>query len=117
MKEAKDPVFKLKRRIQSLISRRITKKGYNKTSRTCEILGLDYESFKLYIESQFEPWMNWDNYGKYKKDTYNYGWDIDHIIPTSVAKTEEEVIKLNHHTNLRPLCSKINRDIKKDNYL
>jgi len=29
--------------------------------------------------------------------------------------TEEDVIKLNHYTNLQPLCSKINRDIKRGN--
>ena len=27
--------------------------------------------------------------------------------------THEELIKLNHHTNFQPLCSHINRDIKK----
>ena len=59
--------------------------------------------------------MNWDNYGLYngKKD---YGWDIDHIIPLSKAKIEDDVIKLNHYTNLQPLCSYINRIVKKDNY-
>ena len=46
----------------------------------------------------------------------NYGWDIDHIIPTHIAKTEEELIGLNHYTNLQPLCSHINRNIKKGNY-
>ena len=58
--------------------------------------------------------MNFDNYGKYNGE-FNFGWDIDHIIPTSSAKTEEEIIKLNHYTNLKPLCSKINRDIKRNN--
>jgi len=43
----------------------------------------------------------------------NFGWDIDHITPVSSAKTEEDIIKLNHFTNLKPLCSYINRDIKK----
>ena len=57
--------------------------------------------------------MTWDNYGKYNGE-FNCGWDIDHIIPTMVAKTEEDLIKLNHYTNMQPLCSKINRDIKKD---
>lgn len=37
-----------------------------------------------------------------------------HIIPISSATNEEELIKLNHYTNLQPLCSKVNRDIKKD---
>jgi len=45
--------------------------------------------------------MNFDNYGKYNGE-FNFGWDIDHIIPTSSAKTEEEIIKLNHYTNLKP---------------
>jgi hypothetical protein len=57
--------------------------------------------------------MTWDNYGRYNGD-FNYGWDLDHIIPVSIGVTKEEIIELNHYTNLQPLCSKINRDIKKD---
>jgi len=76
-------------------------------------LGCSFEEFKLYLESKFEKWMNWDNYGKYNGEI-NYGWDIDHIIPLSSAKIEEEIYKLSHYTNLQPLCSKFNRDIKKD---
>jgi len=57
--------------------------------------------------------MNWDNRGLYN-GTPDYGWDIDHIIPQSSAITIEDVIQLNHYTNLQPLCSYINRDIKKD---
>lgn len=45
--------------------------------------------------------MNWDNRGL-------YGWHIDHIIPLSSAKTEEEVYKLCHYTNLQPLWAKEN---------
>jgi len=41
-------------------------------------------------------------------------WDIDHIIPLSAAETEEDIIRLNHHKNLQPLCSKVNRYIKRD---
>jgi hypothetical protein len=58
--------------------------------------------------------MTWENKGLYNGEL-NYGWDVDHIIPLSSVETEEEIIKLNHYTNLQPLCSKVNRDIKKDN--
>jgi hypothetical protein len=57
--------------------------------------------------------MGWSNHGLYNGD-FNYGWDIDHIVPVSSAKTEEDVIKLNHYTNLRPLCSFVNRVIKRE---
>lgn len=51
--------------------------------------------------------------GRYNGD-FNYGWDLDHIILVSTGVTKEEIIELNNYTNLQPLCSKINRDIKKD---
>jgi hypothetical protein len=72
-----------------------------------------YEYFIIHIERQFESWMTWDNYGKYNGE-FRYGWDIDHIIPISSVKNKEEIININHYTNLQPLCSKINREIKKD---
>ena len=59
--------------------------------------------------------MNWDNYGNVCEILeYNCSWDLDHIIPISSAKTEEEVYTLNHWSNFQPLCSKINRTDKKD---
>lgn len=108
-----DHLFKLKTNISKRINKALTTNGYTKRSRTHEILGCAFAEFKTHIESKWEPWMSWDNYGLYNGEL-NYGWDIDHIVPVSSAKTEEELIKLNHYTNLRPLCSKINRDIKRD---
>lgn len=108
-----DFIYKIKISIRNLIRDKIRKNGFTKKSKTNEILGCSYIDFKLYIESKFESWMSWENYGKYNGEL-NYGWDIDHIIPTSIARSEEEIIKLNHFTNLQPLCSKINRDIKRD---
>jgi hypothetical protein len=35
----------------------------------------------------------------------------------SSAKNEDDIIKLNHYTNLQHLFSKFNRDIKKDKIL
>jgi hypothetical protein len=88
-------------------------KGYKKSLKTIEILGCSFDELKIYLESKFEDWMTWENKGLYDGE-FNYGWDIDHIIPLSSAQTEEDVIKLNHFTNLQPLCSKVNRDIKKN---
>lgn len=108
-----DPLFKLTLTIRSLISKSLSTKGYTKNSKVFDILGCSYDEFKTYLESLFEEWMTWDNYGKYEKDKFNVGWDIDHVIPLAESKTEEEIIKLNHYTNLQPLCSKTNRDVKK----
>lgn len=114
-KKQEDSVYNIKCSMRSYISTVLKSKGYKKSSKTIEILGCSFEEFKLYLESKFEHWMTWENKGLYNGEL-NYGWDIDHIIPISSATTEEEIIKLNHYTNLQPLCSKVNRDIKKDNY-
>ena len=109
-----DPLFRLITNVRNLIYNSFYYNGYSKNSKTEELLGCSFEELKDYLESKFEPWMNWDNRGFYSGE-FNYGWDIDHVIPLSSVNTEDEIIKLNHYTNLQPLCSKINRDIKKDN--
>lgn len=107
-----DICFKLKEKLRQIISESLRKQNYTKKSRTYEILGCTYEQFKLHLESQFESWMNWDNYGKYNGEL-NHGWDIDHIKPLASSTCENDIIRLNHYTNLRPLCSYVNRYIKK----
>jgi hypothetical protein len=108
-----DPMFKLITNIRNLIYNSFYYNGYSKESKTENILDCSYEELKNYLESKFENWMTWENKGLYNGE-FNYGWDIDHIIPVSSVRTEEELIKLNHYTNLQPLCSKLNRDIKKN---
>ena len=108
-----DNLFKLKNKIRLSIIKSFKQNKMLKVSKTSEILGCSYEEFKKHIESKFESWMNWNNHGLYSGEL-NYGWDIDHIIPLDSAITEEDVIKLNHYTNLQPLCSYINRVIKKN---
>lgn len=107
-----DPIFKFKMNVRRRLLEFISEKGFKKRLKTETILGCSFKEFELYIESKFESWMTWENRGLYNGE-FNYGWDIDHIIPLSTAITEEDVIRLNHHTNLQPLCSKINRDIKR----
>lgn len=80
----------------------------SKSKKTMQIIGCSKEELKLRIESLFEGWMTWDNYG------YGEGkWVIDHIIPLSSAKNLEELYSLCHYTNLQPLCWYEN--IKKSN--
>lgn len=63
--------------------------------------------------------MNWENYGNPKDGKYelNKTWDLDHIIPICSAKTNEDIIRLNHYTNFQPLCSYVNRYIKRHRIL
>lgn len=91
---------KLSHRVRNLIRRSIKNRGYTKRSKTHEILGCDWELFKTHIERQFVKGMDWEKMGE--------EIHIDHIIPVSSAKSEEEVIALNHFTNLRPMWAKEN---------
>ncbi len=108
-----DNLYVLTCNIRGLISNIIKYNGYSKKSKTEEILGCSFEFFKKHIESKFKEWMTWENKGLYNGE-FSYGWDIDHIIPVSSAENEEELIILNHYTNLQPLCSHINRNIKRN---
>ena len=111
-KRKTDPIFKLKSNISSSLRRYLKIKGFRKNSTTSKILGCSKEIFLLHIESKFESWMTWENYGLYNGHN-NYGWDLDHIIPLSSANTEDEVISLNHYSNFQPLCSFVNRSLKR----
>jgi len=112
-----DVLYRLKHNIGCGIRQSFKRNGFTKNSKSFIILGCTYEEFKLHIESKFKDWMSWDNYGKVKTKLLipNIRWDIDHIIPISTAKTEEDVIRLNHYTNLQPLCSYVNQLVKKNN--
>ena len=109
-----DNLFRLKSNIRSLIYKSFKRINKTKRTKTFIILGCTNEQFKEHLESKFESWMNWDNYGKYN-GTPDFGWDIDHINPLSSATCEDDIIKLNHYTNLQPLCSYTNRVIKHSN--
>lgn len=111
-----DPIFLLSHKIGCTIRNGLRKEGFTKKSKAKEILGCNFIEFKIYLESKFENWMTWENRGLWN-GTLNYGWDIDHIIPICSAKTEEDILKLNHYTNLQPLCSYINRSIKRNKIL
>jgi hypothetical protein len=95
-----------------MISLSLVNKGYTKKSKTQEILGCSFEELKQHLESKFESWMSWGNRGLYDGNE-KIGWDIDHIIPLCSATCENDILLLNHFSNLQPLCSYFNRNIKK----
>lgn len=110
-RKEKEPLFKLTssiRRTISLAFGRVRDKKFKKSKRCEDILGCTFEEFKTHIESQFKNWMTWDNYGNCPTNDFNCSWHLDHIIPISSAKTEEDVYLLNHWRNFQPLCSKAN---------
>ena len=45
-------------------------KGKNKSASTMELIGCTIDELRKHLESQFEPWMTWENHGL---------WDVDHI--------------------------------------
>jgi hypothetical protein len=108
-----DPIYKIKTTIRKAILKAI--KGQDKSKSTQDIIGCTYIELRHHIESQFEAWMTWENKGLYNGD-FDYGWDIDHIVPLASAKSPEDILYLNHYTNLRPLCSHVNRNIKRDKH-
>jgi hypothetical protein len=89
-----DPIYRLRHAISSGICNAIKSRGFRKKSKTADILGCSMEEFKAHIESQFQLGMSWEN---------RHLWHIDHIMPVSMAKTYDEVVRLNHYKNLRPL--------------
>ena len=76
-------------------------KGFKKDKKMKDILGCSYTEFIIYMESKFLKGMTWENHSL-------YGWHIDHIIPLSSGKTQEEIQNLCHYTNLQPLWAKDN---------
>ena len=96
-----DSLFKLSGGIRRLIGnsfKRSCQGKYKKGNKTEYILGCTMEEFIQHLLSQFKPNMTLENHGQGPGK-----WNMDHIIPISSAKTEEEIIKLNHYTNFQPL--------------
>lgn len=91
-----DPLFRFIQNLKCNVRNSLTKTGYSKKTRTFEIIGMEFDQFREYIEIQFKDGMSWDNYGE---------WHLDHKTPISWANSEEEAILLCHYSNYQPLWS------------
>lgn len=114
-----DPTFRLRKSLKNAIY--IALKRNNSTKNNLSILQfLPYtmEELKVHLEAQFEPWMNWNNWGIYDPKTWDdnnpstWTWHIDHVVHQSELKytsmEEPEFYKCWDLKNLRPLNSKQN---------
>ena len=96
-----DKIFYLTINVRKSILNSFNRKNYKKTNKTEKITGLKNEQITNYLLKTF-------------KDNYGYEWNgkekihIDHIIPLATAKSEEDVIKLCHYTNLQLLKAEDN---------
>lgn len=92
---------KLKHNVRVEIARGFKTKGMIKNKHTEEMLGCSLNYIYDYLLKTY-------------KDNYGAEWDgkekvhIDHKIPLATAKTEEDVIKLCHYTNLQLLKAQDN---------
>lgn len=105
-KRKTDILFRLKQSVRHRINTIISRTNMVKSKSSFDLVGIDVLELKQYLESKFIDGMSWDNYGV---------WHIDHVIPLSSAKNEEELYKLCHYTNLQPLWGEEN--LKKGNKL
>lgn len=118
-RESVDFEFKLKNRVSSSIYLHLKKLSIDKDNNsTFNYLPYNVKELKEHLESQFEPWMTWENWGVYKisewddQDSSTWKWHIDHIIPHSkfsYKSMEDESFKECWAlSNLRPYSAKQN---------
>lgn len=100
-KRKEDPLYAATAICRCRVASAFRRMGFSKTSTTAELLGCDFETLRLHIESLFQPGMTWENRGF-------YGWHIDHKIPLASAESEASLRSLCHYKNLQPLWASDN---------
>ena len=96
-----DMLFKLKQYISNNIKSNF-KNNNKKLNGVWKILPYTPQQLKEQLESLFEPWMTWENYGKASLERKT--WNIEHIIPQDSFDffNETEIRKCWDLSNLRP---------------
>jgi hypothetical protein len=89
-----NPEFRIIHIMRSRVLQVLKNKKQNKS---IDFLGCSSNEFKLHLEKQFLPEMNWENHGEI--------WEIDHIIPISSfdLNIEENLYKAFKYDNTQPL--------------
>lgn len=114
-----DAIFKSRKEISSKVANALKRQGNSKNKKSIlEYLPYSFQELKESLEKQFEPWMNWNNRGKYNPKTWDdnnsstWTWQLDHIIPQSDlpydSMDHENFQKCWALENLRPYSAKQN---------
>lgn len=96
LRYATDINFRLACSLRNRLGRAV-KLNY-KTGSAVGDLGCTVEELKSFLESKFQPGMNWENWTR-------KGWHIDHVVPLSKfdLSDPDQLKKACHYTNLQPL--------------
>ena len=93
-RRANNPTVRMANSMRRSI-RRYLDAGQKGEMSSFEIIGCSKDDLRKHLESKFRDGMTWGNYGKH--------WHIDHVVPLISAKSEDEIKRLCHWTNLQPL--------------
>lgn len=96
-----DVLYNFKKKLRSRLKSALKSKKWLKNNGLVQYLGCSIEELKKNFIIKFTEGMSWDKF-------LNGEIHIDHIIPLDSCKTEEEMYKLCHFSNLQPLWAKDN---------
>ena len=122
IKRKTDRLFRLRCVVRNAVYQAILSAGSKKNGSILEHLPYSINELKLHLESLFEPWMNWDNWGVYDPETWDdnntktWTWQIDHIIKQADliydSMDHPNFQKCWALENLRPLSAKENVSVR-----
>jgi len=104
-KRKNDSLYKFKCNIRDLLRKSLKRQGYKKSTRSFDILCESFDNVWSFLLNNAKL-----RYTYFKEEDFleNNKYHIDHIIPLVTAKTEEDVIRLCHYTNLQLLTKEEN---------
>ena len=91
----KDPLYKTKTRYRNRVAQMYHFGEFKKTSRSIDMVGCTWDQLQAHLIStalsRYGIWCAFDSY------------EIDHMIPLMIVKSHEDLVRLNHFTNLQLL--------------
>lgn len=97
------PLYRIKAQCRKVIQEAFHRRLLVKSKKFNTIVGMSVEQLVAYLISDYEK-----RTGTKPDLSIKGAYHVDHIIPLRLAKTEDEVIKLNHYSNLQLLTAQEN---------